>query len=84
MVETECGRLYTGISTEPERRLAQHKGELPGGAKFFRGLRAKAIVYLEELPDRSEASKREYQIKKLSKREKNCLIKSFSDRLKSS
>jgi putative endonuclease len=37
MVRTAADALYTGISTDPERRLRQHKGELTGGAKALKG-----------------------------------------------
>lgn len=75
MVHTQKNRLYTGITTDVERRFRQHKGELKGGAKFFNGDKALAIVYKESCVNRSEASKREAYIKSLSKQQKLLLLK---------
>ena len=66
--------LYTGITTDPERRFTEHKSG-KAGAKYFRGRDALEMVYLETSTDRSSASKREAQIKKLSRVEKLVLIK---------
>jgi len=66
--------LYTGITTDPERRFTEHKSG-KAGAKYFRGRAAVEMVYLEASSDRSSASKREAQIKKLSRLEKLALIK---------
>ena len=67
------GSLYTGISTDPQRRLRQHEGFLRGGARSLRGRRPLALVYAEPATDRSQASKRERLIKKLSHQEKEAL-----------
>lgn len=66
------GSLYTGISTDVARRLAQHARG--GGAKYFRGREPGAVVYLESGHTRSSASRREAQIKKLPARAKRELI----------
>ena len=66
--------LYTGITTDPERRFAEHQSG-KAGAKYFRGRTALEMVYLEASIDRSSASRREAQIKKLSRTEKLALIK---------
>ncbi len=64
--------LYTGITTDPKRRLKMHqKG---AGAKYTRVHGALEMVYLEAAEDRSSASKREAAIKKLSRVEKLKLI----------
>jgi len=65
MVETRSGALYTGITTDVERRFRQHCGGIKaGGARFFGGDPAQAVVYCEPSENRSLASKREYHIKK--------------------
>lgn len=66
------GRLYTGISTEPERRLREHNGG-PRGAKYTRSGRPWKIVRLEEVPSRSAALKREHAIKKMNRAAKLAL-----------
>ena len=65
--------LYTGITTDVERRLVEHNSS-PKGAKYTKARRPVTIVYTEELADRSSACKREYAIKKLSRDEKKALI----------
>ncbi|MFT6550721.1 MAG: putative endonuclease [Zhongshania marina] len=74
MVRSRSGKLYTGISTDPERRFREHCGEGGRGARFFRGDPAEAIVYREPAENRSTASQREAAIKKLRRSEKDALI----------
>ena len=74
IIETESGNLYTGITNDIERRFNEHKN-LKKGAKFFHLSKALKIVYQEIVPDRSQASKREIFIKKLSRSQKEILIK---------
>ena len=64
--------LYTGITNNLEARLATHqKGE---GAKYTRNRLPLSLVYSENCRDRSTASKREYEIKALSRADKLKLI----------
>lgn len=72
IIETTSGKLYTGITTDLERRFKQHK--TGKGAKFFHKNIPKKIVYTEEHPDRSLASKRECAIKKMTRKAKLALI----------
>ncbi len=74
MVQTQSGKLYTGITTDVERRFAEHQSDPKLGARFFRSDPAKAIVYREPHADRSSASKREAAIKKLPRPAKLQLI----------
>lgn len=72
MLRCGDGSLYTGWTNDMEKRLAAHqKGS---GAKYTRGRGPVTLVYLEELPDRSSAMKREAAIKKLSRQQKEALI----------
>lgn len=58
---------YVGITTDLDRRINQHNGILKGGAKCTQAKRPYEIAYfIENLPDRSLASKLEYDIKKKS------------------
>ena len=65
-------RLYTGVTTNVERRFLQHANGR--GAKFFSGRTPEAIVYREVFPDQGSALRREAEIKKLSRSEKQRLI----------
>jgi len=67
--------LYTGITTDIERRLRQHDGQRQG-ARYFRGRRPQRLVYLEGGHSRSSASRREAAIKKLNRAQKCSLIAS--------
>jgi len=74
MVRCVDETLYTGITTDLERRLDEHNNS-EKGAKYTRARRPVTLVYSEELKSRSEASKREYFIKhKMSRKEKLSLI----------
>ncbi|MDA3903406.1 MAG: GIY-YIG nuclease family protein [Desulfuromusa sp.] len=64
--------LYTGITTDIKRRFAQHAAGT--GAKYFRGRLPRRLVYLEDNHDRSSASRREVEIKKLRPVDKRWLI----------
>jgi putative endonuclease len=55
--------LYTGITTDVERRFAEHASGR--GAKYFRGREPVTLVYLEGGHDRASASRREASLKKL-------------------
>jgi len=73
IVEAENGNLYTGITTDLDRRFKEHQSKQKG-ARFFNTSAAKALIYHETQPDRSHASKRESAIKKLSRQAKIKLI----------
>lgn len=68
--------LYTGITTDITRRFAQHA--TGRGAKYFRGRRPDALVYLESGHDRSSASQREAAIKKMSVKAKHQMVNANS------
>lgn len=70
--------LYTGITTDLERRLAEHNGE-SGGSRYTRVRRPVAVVYAETAASRQEATRRERCIKSLPRREKLALIASLSN-----
>lgn len=63
--------LYTGITTDIERRMRQHA--TGRGAKYFRGRQPKELFYLEGGHDRSTASKRELFIKGMKRADKERL-----------
>jgi len=71
VLECKDGSLYTGITTDIVRRLAEHQDGI--GSRFTRAKGAERIIYSEEQPDRSMASKREAEIKKWPRAKKLAL-----------
>lgn len=67
--------LYTGITTDISRRVAEHNGEITGrGAKYTAPRRPVVVVYKKRCKDRSGASIKEVALKALSRVEKLNLI----------
>jgi len=66
------GQLYTGCTTDIDRRLRQHNSGV--GSKFTRSRRPVALVYKETLRSRSQALRRELAIKGMRRREKMVLV----------
>jgi putative endonuclease len=66
------GTLYTGITNDLARRLAAHG--LGRGARYTRGRGPFALLHTEPAPSRSAAQRREYQLKRLRRREKLALL----------
>jgi len=72
VVECSDGTLYTGYTTDIDRRVEEHNaGE---GAKYTRGRTPVRPVHVEEYETRSEAMSREHEIKSLSRDEKESLV----------
>lgn len=79
MVECSDGTYYTGITTDIKRRIEEHNTS-EKGAKYTRTRRPVRLVYSEEYPDRSSASKREWEIKnKFTRAEKQKLLLSRAE-----
>lgn len=74
IIECKDGSLYTGITTDIQRRFKEH-GLGKGGA-YTRAKKVKKILYTEKLKTRSKALKREFKIKSLNRKQKLNLIKS--------
>ena len=72
--------LYTGIATDVDRRVDEHNQDNTLGARYTRARRPVKLVYREEVETRSEALKREYAIKQLSKKDKEVLVYQYSDK----
>jgi len=64
--------LYTGYTTDPDRRVAEHNAG--DGAKYTRGRTPVELVYLECYDSRSAAMSREYEIKQLRRADKRRLV----------
>lgn len=74
MILCSDNSLYTGITTEIERRFRQH---LAGsGAKYFQGRKPLSVVYLECGHTRSTATRREAEIKAMTRADKRILLDS--------
>ena len=67
------GSLYAGITTDLERRLAEHNAEKTG-AKYTRARRPVRLVWSESATDRAVASRAEHALRTLSRREKESMI----------
>ncbi len=74
IIECRDGSLYTGITTNVQRRLKEHK-EGKGG-RYTRAKKVKKLLYFEKSKNRSSASKREAEIKCLPKSKKLLLVSS--------
>lgn len=72
--------LYTGITTDIERRLAEHNGDRVGGAKYTAARRPVTIFYVEQAASRSQAAQREAQLKRFPRARKLALGSSNKDR----
>jgi putative endonuclease len=68
IIECVDKTLYTGIARDVEKRFAEHAAGK--GARYTRSHPPRRIVYRESCKDRAAASRREYEIKRLSRAEK--------------
>ncbi|MEK7276451.1 MAG: GIY-YIG nuclease family protein [Chloroflexota bacterium] len=75
IVKCSDGTLYTGWTTDVDRRLKQHNAGR--GAKYTRDRCPVKLVYAESLPNRSAAQKRELAIKRLPRAKKLALVRSI-------
>jgi len=72
MLECADGTLYTGITNDLEKRLAAHNSGT--ASKCTRSRLPVKLVFAEDQPDRAAASRREIEIKRLSRSEKLALL----------
>jgi putative endonuclease len=73
IIEAESGKLYTGITNDLDKRFADHLNGRKG-ARFFHFSAPKKVLFREACANRSEATQREIQIKKLNRMQKLDLI----------
>ena len=76
VIECADSTLYTGISTDVDRRILEHNTS-KRGAKYTRSRRPVKLVYYQKYPDRSHAMRAEIKFKKLDRSEKLSKIKGF-------
>jgi putative endonuclease len=74
VVHCADGTLYTGIARDAVRRVREHNSGGRLAASYTRGRRPVVLVYQEAAVTRSEALRREYQIKHLSRQDKVRLL----------
>ncbi len=74
MLKTQANSLYTGITTDVDRRMKEHQDGSGKGAKCLRGKGPLKLVFHTRVGDRSLASKMECKIKSLTRIQKERLI----------
>lgn len=77
IVECSDGTFYTGWTVDLEKRIKSHSSGK--GAKYTRGRGPVKLLYYEKFNNKSDAMKREYQIKKLNRQQKEILIKKYRE-----
>lgn len=75
IIECSDHSLYTGYTNDVQLRFEKHQEGK--GAKYTRGRGPLKLVYTEEFAEKTEAMRREYAIKRLSRKEKLALIKTL-------
>jgi putative endonuclease len=79
LVRTEDGRLYTGIATDVDRRLEEHRRGVGRGAKSLRGRAPLEVVYRCKIGDRATALRAEHRVKRMTKAAKERLVATAPD-----
>ena len=74
IVRCADGSLYTGIAKDVARRVEEHNSNNLLASNYTRARRPVTLVYQKAVATRSAAGKREYQVKQMSRREKETLI----------
>lgn len=77
LLECADGTLYAGSTTDVERRLIEHNESIKG-AGYTKSRRPVKLLYSEDCGTQSEAQKREYDIKQLTRPQKLALVKTAS------
>lgn len=76
ILRTSGDTFYTGITNNLEKRLDDHRNKTAKSAKYMRGFRSFDLIYTENCESKSVALKREYQIKQMTRLQKEKLISS--------
>lgn len=75
ILECADGTYYIGKTLDIKKRIREHNGHLPKGAKYTRNRRPVVLRYCEEFETSGGALKREYILKQLTRKEKEVIIK---------
>lgn len=74
ILRTSSNSLYVGQTNNLDKRMEEHKGKSGKGSKYMRYFKSFELVYSESYSSRSEALKREWELKKWTKAKKEALI----------
>ena len=74
ILRTTSNTLYTGQTNNLEKRMEEHRSKTIKSSKYVRSFPSFELVYFEQFDTRSEAMKREYELKQLTKVQKETLI----------
>jgi putative endonuclease len=74
IVRTRDGAMYTGITTDVERRLTEHRAGGGRGVRYLRGREPLEIVYRRKLGNRSLALRVEWRLKRRPRGEKQAIV----------
>jgi putative endonuclease len=80
LIRTRDGAIYTGIATDVDRRLEEHRKGGSRGSKYLRHRGPLELVYRVQVGDRSLAQRLEAQLKQCSKTDKEKIVTSRPDR----
>lgn len=79
ILECSDGSYYTGWTNNIEKRVNEHNNGT--GAKYTRGRGPVKLIYIEKFEMKTDAMKREWQIKQLDRKKKNDLVENFKDEI---
>lgn len=79
MIKTRLNTLYTGISTDVDRRFKEHSGANKRGARYLKGKGPLELVWQQAVGSKSDALVLEHKVKKLNRRQKLSLIEGGLD-----
>lgn len=74
ILRTSSDTLYIGQTNNLEKRSKEHQNKTSKSAKYIKYFDSFKLVYSEQYPTRTEAMRREYQLKKWSKSKKEALV----------
>lgn len=75
MIRTARNTLYTGITTDVNRRFSEHQAGAPKGARSLWGKGPLELVFSAPVADRAEASRLEYRLKRWPRSRKDALVR---------
>ena len=84
ILRTSSNTLYIGQTNNLEKRIKEHRDKNSKSAKYMKNFKSFELVYSEILPSRTEAMRREYQLKNWTKTKKEALIVSITQTVRSS